>query len=50
MSIQILGKTGDRTEVLDDADNKKQATEQVNYWQNLKGKGWKVFSKGGDNT
>lgn len=45
MSIQILAKKGNRTTVVDDANNKKDARQQVNYWQSLKGKGWKVFSK-----
>ena len=45
MSIQILAKKGNKTTVLDDASNKKDAKQQVSYWQNLKGKGWKVFSK-----
>jgi len=43
--INIIGKSNGKTEVLDDANNKKDAKQQVNYWQNLKGKGWRVFSK-----
>ncbi len=43
--IEIIGKANGKTEVLSDASNKKDAKQQVSYWQNLKGKGWKVFSK-----
>ncbi len=50
MSIQILAKKGKTTTVIDDANNKKDAKHQVNYWQSLKGKGWKVFSKREKNT
>ncbi len=45
MSIQIVVKKGDTSEVVDEADNGKQAKQQVGRWQKLKGKGWKVFSK-----
>ena len=45
MSIQILAKKGNTTTVVDDANNKKDAKQQVSYWQGIKGKGWKVFSK-----
>lgn len=43
--IEIIGKENGKTEVLSDASNKKDAKQQVNYWQNLKGKGWRIFSK-----
>ena len=43
--IEIIGKSKGKTEVLGDASNKKDAKQQVSYWQGLKGKGWKVFSK-----
>ena len=45
MSIQIVVKKGNQFEVIDDAGNKKDAKCQVNYWQELKGRKWKVFSK-----
>ena len=45
MSIQIVAKSGNKTVVIDDADNKKQAKNQVDYWQGLKGKNWRVFSQ-----
>ena len=40
-----LCKENGKTVVLDDANNKKDAKQQVSYWQGIKGKGWKVFSK-----
>lgn len=45
MSILIVAKKGNKTTVLDDANNKKDAKQQVDYWQGLKGNKWKVFSK-----
>jgi len=44
-TIEIVGKYKDTTEVLDEADNKKDADEQVDYWQELLGKGWKITTK-----
>jgi len=44
--IKIIAKSkSGKVVLLDDASNKKDANQQVNYWQELKGKGWKVFSK-----
>jgi hypothetical protein len=43
--IEIIGKANGKTVVLDDASNKKDAKQQVSYWQTLKGKGWRVFTK-----
>jgi hypothetical protein len=44
--IEIIGKPkGGKAFIIDEANTKKNASQQVNYWQNLKGKGWKVFSK-----
>lgn len=44
--IEIICKSkGGRSIVIDEASNKKDARQQVNYWQNLKGKDWKVFTK-----
>jgi len=45
MSIQIIAKKKNKTVVLDEATNKKDAEEQVNYWKNLKGKSWRITSK-----
>jgi hypothetical protein len=44
--IEIIArpKSG-KSVIIDEANNKKDAKQQVSYWQNLKGKGWKVFSK-----
>jgi hypothetical protein len=44
--IEIIAKAKNgKVVLLDDASNKKDARQQVSYWQRLKGKGWKVFSK-----
>jgi len=43
--IKIIGKANGKTIMLDDANTKKNAKQQVDYWQRLKGKGWRVFSK-----
>jgi hypothetical protein len=43
--IEIIGKANGKTIVLDDADTKKNANQQVDYWKRLKGKGWRIFSK-----
>jgi hypothetical protein len=44
--IEIIAKSkGGKSQVIDEANNKKDASQQVSYWQNLKGKGWKVFTK-----
>lgn len=43
--IEIIGKENGKTVVLSDAGNKKDAKQQVNYWQRLKGRGWRIFSK-----
>ena len=44
-TIEIIGKYKDTTEVLDEANNKKDADEQVDYWQELLGRDWKVTTK-----
>jgi len=44
IEIKCKSKSG-RVILIDEANTKKNASQQVNYWQNLKGKGWKVFSK-----
>jgi len=44
MSIQIVIKKGNMSEVVEDANNRKEAKSQVDYWRRLIGKGWKVFS------
>jgi hypothetical protein len=44
IEIKCKSKSG-RVILIDEASNKKDAKQQVNYWQALKGKGWKVFSK-----
>jgi len=43
--IEIIGKHKGTKEVLDDANNKKDAKQQVSYWQKFLGKGWKIYSK-----
>jgi len=43
--IEIIGKSNGKKIILDDANNKKYAKQQVNYWQNLKGKKWKIFTR-----
>lgn len=44
--IDIIAKPkSGKSQVIDEASNKKDARQQVDYWQNLKGKGWKVFTK-----
>jgi|GEM_PF-5661106 len=43
--IEIIAKSKGKTIVPDDTNNKKDANQQVDFWQNLKGKGWKVFTK-----
>ena len=44
-TIEIVGKCKGKTEVLDEANNKKDADEQVDYWQAIKGRGWKITTK-----
>jgi len=44
-SIQILAKKGNKTVVVSDAKNKKDAKNQVDYWRGLKGKSWRITSK-----
>ena len=45
MSIQIIASKGNTRTVVDSASNKKDAKVQIDYWQRLKGKGWKVKSE-----
>ncbi len=45
MTIEIIGCYKGHKEVLDDADNRKQADGAIDYWQQLKGKGWKISAK-----
>lgn len=44
-TIEIIGKCKGTTEVLDEANNKKDADEQVDYWQDLLGKSWRITTK-----
>ncbi len=39
--IEIVGKIGGTEEVLDEADNKKDAEEQVDFWRELL-PGWRI--------
>ena len=45
MSILIEARRGDKKEVVDEADNKKEARGKISYWQELKGKGWKISTR-----
>lgn len=42
--IQIIGKHRGTTKILDEASNKDEAKQQVNYWKRLK-PGWRITSK-----
>ena len=44
IEIKCKSKAG-RTIIIDEASNKKDAKQQVNYWQGLKGKGWKISTR-----
>ena len=45
MTIEIIGKCKDKREVLEEAKNRKQADNAIDYWQELKGSKWKISSK-----
>ena len=45
MSIEIIARYGNQSEVVDDASNKKEAKANVDYWKAIKGKGWHIFTK-----
>lgn len=45
MTILIEGKKGGQKEVVDEANNKKEAKGKINYWQEMKGKGWKFSTR-----
>ena len=44
--IEIIAKPkGGKTQIIDEANTKKDANQQTNYWQGLKGKGWKISTR-----
>jgi len=43
--IEIVGKYKNKKEILETAKNRKQADESIDYWQELKGNGWKISAK-----
>jgi len=45
MTILIEAKCKGTKEVLDEAKNKKEAKAQIDYWQAMKGRGWKISTK-----
>ena len=48
-TIEIVGKIGGTEEVLDEADNKKDAEEQVDFWRELLPE-WRIKTRTGKNT
>ena len=47
--IEIVGKIGGTEEVMDEADNKKDAEEQVDFWRDLL-PGWRIKTQPKKNT
>jgi len=44
--IEIIAKSkSGKSIVIDEANTKKDASQQTNYWQGLKGKGWKISTR-----
>ncbi len=45
MSILIEARRGNKKTVVDEADNRKEAKGKISYWQEMKGRGWKISSR-----
>ena len=44
--IEIICKSkSGKSIIIDDANNKKDANQQVDYWKSLKGNGWKISTR-----
>lgn len=43
--IQIIGKNKGQKKVLDETTNKKDAKSQVDYWEQMLGKEWRISTK-----
>jgi len=44
--IEIIGKPkGGKSIIIDEANNKKDANQQVDYWKRMKGQGWKISTR-----